>query len=352
MTTPILSVIPTVTPETFETLLPRRMRCTDQFENGLSIRSRKAALRRPYLAPNSRFETRFLLFDYDHEDGMTAWRDAILPMPNLLVFNKENRHSHIFYVLSHPVLIGGRCREKPILYLNAVVRGMTRRLDADPHYARVLAKNPLSSQWRTEWLRSECYSLGELGNYLHAKNTRFAAPSTGGGSGGRNVTLFDELRGTAYSLVLKYKRAGYQAEDFQRRLFELGMQMNLADNPVPLPCSEVRHISKSVAKFTWQEFSEREFSRLQSYRAKQKSLKSCHAVEDLKAHAGNPPNRPMPARDLGSILGLSARSARRYWAQPRAAYEANSSNRGKPWQHAGMSRASWYRTKRHLENGV
>lgn len=321
------------------------MRCTDQFDHGMPKRAKRTALRRAYIDPNAGSEIRFLVFDYDYRDGLFAWRDAMLPQPNLVVFSQDSGHSHMFYVLRKPVFIGGKSKQKPINYLNAVLRGFTRRLDADPNYAHVLAKNPLHPRWRTVWLREEPYSLDELASYLHASNTRYTAHPLQS-DGGRNTALFDKLRKAAYFLVLKHKREGFSAEAFQRALLQMASEMNFADNPIPLPQSEVRHIAKSVAKFVWEKFSDAAFSARQSRRAKRRSAKTQQQVNEMKAKAKEPARRPMSAGEVAAMLGLSPRSVRRYWSQTRQAYESNCIARTKPWEKAEVSRSTWYRSRR------
>jgi predicted transcriptional regulator len=53
--------------------------------------------------------------------------------------------------------------------------------------------------------------------------------------------------------------------------------------------------------------------------------------------------RRKTAREIAERLGVSPRTVRRYMAQPRAAYEANSITRAKPWEALGLSRTTWYR---------
>jgi hypothetical protein len=55
----------------------------------------------------------------------------------------------------------------------------------------------------------------------------------------------------------------------------------------------------------------------------------------------------MTAAELGKRLGgLTARSARRYWAAPRQVYESTSLAKRKPWADAGISRTTWYRRRK------
>ena len=54
--------------------------------------------------------------------------------------------------------------------------------------------------------------------------------------------------------------------------------------------------------------------------------------------------RPMSAREMAEKFKVSERSVRKWWSQTRADYLAeNSISRDKPWEHFGISRATWHR---------
>ncbi|GFL91385.1 HTH domain-containing protein [Neisseria gonorrhoeae] len=56
------------------------------------------------------------------------------------------------------------------------------------------------------------------------------------------------------------------------------------------------------------------------------------------------PKRDVTAKDLAKRFGCSTRTVFRAWSQSRADYLAeNSISRDKPWEHFGISRATWYR---------
>ena len=54
--------------------------------------------------------------------------------------------------------------------------------------------------------------------------------------------------------------------------------------------------------------------------------------------------RDVTAREMAKRFGCSTSTVFRAWSQSRADYLAeNSSSRDKPWEHFGISRATWYR---------
>jgi predicted transcriptional regulator len=56
-----------------------------------------------------------------------------------------------------------------------------------------------------------------------------------------------------------------------------------------------------------------------------------------------PTKRRKTALEIGEKLGVSARTVRRYMAQPRAEFEGQSLTKSKPWAALEVSRATWYR---------
>jgi transcriptional regulator with XRE-family HTH domain len=54
--------------------------------------------------------------------------------------------------------------------------------------------------------------------------------------------------------------------------------------------------------------------------------------------------RPMSAREMAEKFNVNKSTVTRWWSQTRADYLAeNTISRDKPWEHLGISRATWYR---------
>ena len=53
--------------------------------------------------------------------------------------------------------------------------------------------------------------------------------------------------------------------------------------------------------------------------------------------------RPMTAREMATKFKCSTRTVQKWWSQTREDYLANAYSRTKPWEHFGISRATWYR---------
>ena len=83
---------------------------------------------------------------------------------------------------------------------------------------------------------------------------------------GRNCTVFEELRLWAYKWVLEYKRNKASYTQWHSAVFEQAERLNAF--AMPLPFGEIKHLVKSVAKWTWRTFTAEKFSAIQSARGK------------------------------------------------------------------------------------
>ena len=285
----------------FETFLPRRPYCADNLSEGTVIRVRTRALKYKHIQFNGPFEFRWMLYDVDRPGAAFAHRDAILPPPNILMINPANGHAHFAYLLAVPIARHAAARLKPLRYYAAVERGFVRRLGADRWYAGLLAKNPLHPHWRVEWLSNRAHTLNDLESWLFTRDMEPEVSPAETISAGRNCAVFEELRLYAYREVLHSKAAGETVETFQAHLLHVAGKLN-EQFPVPLMLAEIRAISRSVARWTWQRMSVPGLSSLQSARGK--------------------------------------RGAAKRWSEHEAARMTQ------PWKQLGISRATYYRQKK------
>lgn len=283
--------------------LPLRPFASHHLPDGCRRTSPAAALNEPYLQVNPSLYTSWLVFDIDHPGSAFAHEFAPVPPPNLVVSNPTNGHAHLFYGLAQPVLTSWSARPKPIYLLAVIQQHFSRLLRADPGYAGLLAKNPLSSKWDCYSPRAELYTLDELAEYVTHDDRLASRHRTLDTVGlGRNVILFNDLRTWAYSLVLQYKAAGARPEEFRRAL-EGQAEARNAQFPEPLPASEVRAATKSVAKWVWRHFTPAAFAEIQRRRGRKGGIAS------------------------GAVRRKDSDAARQ------------------PWLAEGISRRTWYRRK-------
>lgn len=89
---------------------PYLARCSDNKTAAL-VRPREHAIRFPYMQINRRDMVSWLIFDLDHANSL-IWDDLGLPQPNLIVRNRANGHSHLYYAIS-PVCTSAKARDSP-----------------------------------------------------------------------------------------------------------------------------------------------------------------------------------------------------------------------------------------------
>lgn len=290
---------------------PRRPYCTDDFEAGLKIRSLEQALGRRYIQANPPKLRVWSMFDVDRAGAAVAWEDADLPPPTWVTQNKANGHAHLVWGLTAPVLVDGiEARRAPLRYLAAVESMMREKLRADPGFGGLITKNPRHPEWRT--LRGPVlgYELSELAECLPGLERhvcRRGAPEESGL--GRNVTVFDHVRGWAYRAVREYRAAGgldgwnsWLAAVYGRALARNG------EFPVPMDPRECWWVARSVAKWTWQRMDGDSFSRWQAARGKKGGLAKGKAYEDKAASARLMRAAGRSLREIAAELGCSAQS--------------------------------------------
>jgi len=296
--------------ENFISTLPPYIQCAgEDFAKGTFKRSRDLALNYPHIQVNSPCRKVWLPFDLDSSDAVRAHEAADLPAPNIVVENMANGHAHALYQLSVPVTFYARSRQSSIHFLADIQRGMTRRLGADRGYSGHLAKNPISDAWRVHHLRDGAYSLTELAHPLRRKVMRRWEADERESGLGRNVALFDALRKDfAYRDVRRFKAEGRSQAEFRARLQSIADGLNATmDFHAPLPASEVRGIVKSVANWTWKNFS------VEGFRRHQRRASAKANAKRWKDH---------------TPLSVS-----------------------RPWEAEGISRRTWFRRQK-VQNGA
>ena len=231
---------------------PYLARCSDN-KTATLVRPRDYAIRYPYMQINRRGMVSWLIFDLDHTNSL-AWDDEGLPPPNLVVRNRNNGHSHLFYAIL-PVCTTENARDKPIQYMKAVYAAFALRLKADPDYnSGPVAKTPGHPWWSTSELHNHVYELGELADYVELQVSPWkTGPELEDLPHSRHCVLFEQLRYFAYSIVNQERERGTLAS-FSRRLEAFAHNHNkFARNGFSedLMLSSVRATVRSVARWTW-----------------------------------------------------------------------------------------------------
>ncbi|WP_185759807.1 replication initiation protein [Vibrio pectenicida] len=230
-------------------------RCSDNKTAAL-VRPRDLAIRWPYVQVNRPDMVSWLVFDLDH-DNPWVWQDTGLPTPNFIVSNPETGHAHLFYAIV-PVCTSDAARRRPIEYMKAIYRAMASALNADPCYAGPVAKTPHHPAWRTTECHGALYELGELADSVELESLpSWASNEEQDTSHSRNCTLFHRLRHFAYS-IFSHEKASGSYQDFFNRITNQAKHLNqflVQGWQSNLPESEVKATVKSVARWTWENYT-------------------------------------------------------------------------------------------------
>jgi len=292
--------------DSFVNSLPARPYCTDVLCEGIKIRSREQALRCRHIQLNKPVTAEWIALDVDFPGAFYAAEDANLPHPNIICENPKNGHAHLLYRLASPVHLASYSRLKPLRWLAAIQRGLTKRVGGDPAYSGLMIKNPLSEWWRTTYLTPTPYSLAELDDWLFYPDKKYIPRVEMGIGFGRNCMLFDTLRKVAYS---QYRRF----PDERDRLFALkekAAELN-GHFRCPLGQREVRGIVRSIHRWVERNFSEEAFSELQRKRvnlrwSKVETLAQTKPWEELGVCRRTWERRRKPGLLVPYHIGMSA----------------------------------------------
>jgi hypothetical protein len=264
--------------EIFKDNLPKRPYHSDDFAQGLRINSKENAVKARHIQANGPTHKFWLIYDLDREDAGLRWDDVGAPPPNIVTRNPVNGHAHLMYGLVTPIRTALDGKKGPLRYAAAIDNALCDLLGADKGYSGLICKNPLHGDWLVEQWETSLYELDGLADFLeltpyqqiNKKQTEYGVR--------RNCTLFEELRAWAYNAI----RQGWpDYNQWLRACVDKALAYNI-QFPRPLDGMEVKHIARSVAKWTYKNFSSQKFSAIQSARG----LKGGLAKGKCKREAG------------------------------------------------------------------
>ena len=293
----------------FRERLPRKPYHTDEFTTGLSIADVSRALGARYIQPNGPTHRYWLVFDVDHAAATLSWDDVGAPAPNITVTNRANGHAHLIYGLETPIRTAPDGKVAPLRYAAAIEAALREKLGADLGYSGLICKNPLHTHWLVQVWEPASYDLSWLADYLDLSpyNGRKQLPAYGLG---RNCTLFEKTRQWAYKAI-RQGWPGYEA--WLSAVIDRAIGYNVQFEP-PLPANEVRHIAKSIAKWTHRNLTPAGFSAVQAARGAKggkvskgggRPSNSGKARADLLLDVFRLKEMGYSNRDIGEDLGIS-----------------------------------------------
>lgn len=300
----------------FRERLPRKPYHTDEFTTGLSIADVSRALGARYIQPNGPTHRHWLVFDVDHAAATLSWDDVGAPAPNITVTNRANGHAHLIYGLETPIRTAPDGKVAPLWYAAAIEAALREKLGADLGYSGLICKNPLHTHWLVQVWEPASYDLSWLADYLDLSpyNGRKQLPAYGLG---RNCTLFEKTRQWAYKAI-RQGWPGYEA--WLSAVIDRAIGYNVQFEP-PLPANEVRHIAKSIAKWTHRNLTPAGFSAVQAARGAKggkvskgggRPSNSGKARADLLPEVLRLKGMGYSNRDIGEDLGISSSTVSLY----------------------------------------
>lgn len=234
--------------------------------------TRSEALQRRYIQANPRALITQLVIDLDHEDSLTRALELNgVPTPSYVAQSPSGK-AHVAYLLKAPVCRTDNARRAPVNFAARVERGLVNALRADLGYAGFMTKNPVHDDWDTVWTNDHLWTLKELATQLPGWLPR-TLPRRAVESSGlqRNVTLFNLVRLWSYSGVRRHWGDGPKVWEEATHAYALVANQ---DFPVPLDAGEVRHLARSVSRWTWRNFKPERFTELQRERGRKGGLAS------------------------------------------------------------------------------
>lgn len=274
--------------EQFTDKLPNKPYCTNNLEHGLVIRPKAVAVNYQYLQPDHPYYQNYLILDLDYESSLIEILYSMtgIPMPNLLIENKDNGRSHIFFTLKTPIYKTDASRVKPIIYANAVLRRLQSLFNADVGYSGLIAKNPIHEQWRAYTLRNKPYSLNELASKLEIdwKEANKPIKQDEAVGLGRNCYVFHSARFWAYTAVREFRGKTYN--QWLQTVIDHCLKLNEGLS-CPMQYGEIKGIAKSIARYCWKRdpYCYQEFVQRQVYKGTLGGKARSNKYEDKRKQA-------------------------------------------------------------------
>lgn len=226
--------------------LPHKPYCSDGLQHGLIIRPKKTAIQMPYIQHNQPCFVAYLVFDIDRPDAFFAWSDANLPRPSWITKNRKNGHAHFGYMLATPVCTSHRARQNVIKYLAKIEQAYSLALAADRGYTGLITKNPCHETWENHIFDVQPYELNYLADFVELQELKTGPKEVSGLS--RNCLMFDNVRFWAYEAIREHRSSTYNI--WFEKVLEHCQSVNNAFLE-PLPYSEVKATTKSIARYCW-----------------------------------------------------------------------------------------------------
>ncbi|MEK2378589.1 replication initiation protein, partial [Vibrio parahaemolyticus] len=211
----------------------------------------------------------FLMVDHDNSPCRVEHLYDL--EPNVATYNPQRPERHqAFFLIKDPVHCQDTAKaRKPYRYLRAIEAAYDAKYGADIHFSRHIHRNPLCWLSDTDWRHDRAYTLSELAEVVDMQPERIKRGQRLVTDGGRNNTLFNDLRSWAYPNALAARQSSY--DEWHKQIVTRAIAYNTFDNPLPL--NETLVVARSVAEFTY-------------FRYRQQGAAVTDAYRELQAQRG------------------------------------------------------------------
>lgn len=305
--------------DSFQNTLPKKPYCSNDLTQGVVIRPREMAINFKYLQPNHPYYQHYLILDLDYDAALVEILYSMtgLPLPNLLVENRENGRSHIFFKLRKPIYKTNASKLKPIIYANAILKRLQQLFNSDVGYSGLIAKNPIHEHWRAYTLHPEPYSLHQLIQKLDITWDEANKPIKQDEAIGlgRNCFIFHTARHWAYNEIRNYRGKTYN--QWLEAVINHCSKLNSGLSQ-PMQYGEVKGIAKSISRWTWkrdaycyQEFIDRQ-RRKSALGASKGGITRSSSFSSLREKAVDMKQSGANNTEISKVLGVHRRTVIRW----------------------------------------
>lgn len=294
--------------ELFRERLPAKPYHTDDLAAGLLIRSAERAALARYIQPNGPTHRWWLVYDVDRPGAALDWSERGAPPPSITAMNPLNGHAHLIYGLEIAVRTAPDAKSAPLRYAAAVDCALQRVLDADPGYSGLICKNPLNPHWKIAVWEPRLYTLADLDSWLDLTPAQDKRKRLADYGLGRNCNIFEQTRLWAYRAI----RQGWpQFDQWQAACLDRALMYN-AQLAAPLDHQEVKHLARSVAKWTHQHLDPAAFSAWQAAQGRKGGLAKGAANAGKRTQALAMLESGASQQQVADQLGVAARTIRNW----------------------------------------
>lgn len=232
--------------EEFVESLPPKVRCTNDFEEGLAFRKKERALQHKYIALNQSYK-KYIVVDIDKPGASHLWYEKGLPAPTIITINRNNAHCHCLWEINTPIIYTANGRLKPQKWFEAIEATITQIVGGDLSYGGLMTKTPNHRAWDTEFF-NKSYDLEDFKEYFDILPSRKIAIQPH--EKGRNNTLFTTVYSYGRKIALKFN----SQEQLISELVSYGQSVNESFLDMfgsVLPYKEAVNTSRSAARRAW-----------------------------------------------------------------------------------------------------